>query len=312
MLDDVSFSIGRGEKLAFVGKNGEGKTTMARIILDELEHEGEIQLGHQVKIGYFAQNQADKLDEKLTVLESVDRLAVGEIRTKIRDLLGAFLFGGEAVDKKVAVLSGGERTRLALVMLLLEPVNFLIMDEPTNHLDIRSKELLKNALAAFEGTVLVVSHDRDFLDGLITKTFEFSGKKIKEHIGGIYEFLAAKKLDSLKELELKPVKSAKVADPANEDKTNDSEGKVRHAERRELNRRIKKLSTEIQSLEQLIEKLETQLSEMDALLAGPEPGQDMSPVYESYEKINAELTEAMENWEALHNQLNELSLELDT
>jgi ATP-binding cassette subfamily F protein 3 len=312
VLDDVSFSIGRGEKLAFVGKNGEGKTTMARIILDELEHEGEIQLGHQVKIGYFAQNQADKLDEKLTVVESVDRLAVGEIRTKIRDLLGAFLFGGEAVDKKVAVLSGGERTRLALVMLLLEPVNFLIMDEPTNHLDIRSKELLKNALAAFEGTVLVVSHDRDFLDGLITKTFEFSGKKIKEHIGGIYEFLAAKKLDSLKELELKPVKSAKVADPANEDKTNDSEGKVRHAERRELNRRIKKLSTEIQSLEQLIEKLETQLSEMDALLAGPEPGQDMSPVYESYEKINAELTEAMENWEALHNQLNELSLELDT
>lgn len=312
VLDDVSFSIGRGEKLAFVGKNGEGKTTMARIILDELEHEGEIQLGHQVKIGYFAQNQADKLDEKLTVLECVDRLAVGEIRTKIRDLLGAFLFGGEAVDKKVAVLSGGERTRLALVMLLLEPVNFLIMDEPTNHLDIRSKELLKNALAAFEGTVLVVSHDRDFLDGLITKTFEFSGKKIKEHIGGIYEFLAAKKLDSLKELELKPVKSAKVADPANEDKTNDSEGKIRHAERRELNRRIKKLSTEIQALEQLIEKLETQLTEMDALLAGPEPGQDMSPVYESYEKINTELAEAMENWEALHNQLNELSLELDT
>ena len=208
VLDDVNFTIERGEKIAFVGKNGEGKTTMARIILDEIEYQGEIVLGHQVKVGYFAQNQADQLDERLTVFETVDHVAVGEVRTKIRDLLGAFLFSGEAADKKVSVLSGGERTRLALVLLLLEPVNFLILDEPTNHLDIRSKELLKKALADFEGTVLVVSHDRDFLNGLITKTFEFTNKKMKEHIGGIYSFLESKKLESLKELEMKPSRTS--------------------------------------------------------------------------------------------------------
>jgi len=304
VLDDVHFTIERGDKIAFVGKNGEGKTTMARIILEEIEYKGDITLGHQVKVGYFAQNQADQLDERLTVFETVDQVAVGDVRTKIRDLLGAFLFSGEAADKKVAVLSGGERTRLALVLLLLEPVNFLILDEPTNHLDIRSKELLKKALADFEGTVLVVSHDRDFLDGLITKTFEFTNKKMKEHVGGIYAFLESKKLESLKELEMKPSKASIRASAAPQN-TQQSKGKVSFEERKELNKKIKKLSTEVEASEKAIEKLETSMAQMDVQLANPGPDDDLSQIYTQYEKVNKDLEKAMERWEALHLELGE-------
>ncbi|MBP6260319.1 MAG: ABC-F family ATP-binding cassette domain-containing protein, partial [Paludibacter sp.] len=202
VLDNIGMIINRGEKVAFVGKNGEGKSTLVKCIMGEIEYAGKMKLGHNVKIGYFAQNQASLLDESKTVFETIDYVAVGDIRTKIRDILGAFMFGGEASDKKVQVLSGGERSRLAMIRLLLEPVNLLILDEPTNHLDMRSKDVLKEAIKAFDGTVIVVSHDREFLDGLVTKVYEFGNKKVREHLGGIYDFLQYKKMDSLRELEI--------------------------------------------------------------------------------------------------------------
>ncbi|WP_163707961.1 ABC-F family ATP-binding cassette domain-containing protein [Mangrovibacterium lignilyticum] len=203
VFSDASFTIQRGEKVAFVGKNGEGKSTMIRAIMKELEHEGQVQLGHNTMIGYFAQNEASLLDEKLTVFQTIDDVAVGDIRTKIKDILGAFMFGGEDWDKKVSVLSGGERTRLAMIKLLLEPVNLLILDEPTNHLDIRTKDILKQALLEFDGTLILVSHDRDFLDGMVSKVYEFGNKRVKEHLEGITEFLARKKMEHLNELEKK-------------------------------------------------------------------------------------------------------------
>ena len=214
---DATFTIKRGEKVAFVGKNGEGKSTMVKCIMGEIPHTGTLKIGHNVKIGYFAQNQASLLDESLTVFETIDRVAVGDIRTKIRDILGAFMFGGEASDKKVKVLSGGERTRLAMIRLLLEPVNLLILDEPTNHLDMRTKDVLKQAIRDFNGTVIVVSHDREFLDGLVSKVYEFGGGRVREHLGGIYDFLESRKLESLRELEQRnpatAVTDKKVASP---------------------------------------------------------------------------------------------------
>ena len=202
VFHDVTLTINRGEKVAFVGKNGEGKSTLVKCIMDEIPYEGKLTIGHNVQIGYFAQNQASLLDENLTVFQTIDDVAKGEIRNKIRDLLGAFMFGGpEASMKKVKVLSGGERTRLAMIKLLLEPVNLLILDEPTNHLDMKTKDILKQALMDFDGTLIVVSHDRDFLDGLVTKVYEFGNKKVKEHLCGIYEFLETKKMESLQELE---------------------------------------------------------------------------------------------------------------
>ncbi|MCX6226497.1 MAG: ATP-binding cassette domain-containing protein, partial [Bacteroidia bacterium] len=205
VLDKIEMIIHRGEKVAFVGRNGEGKTTMARIIMGELEHEGKCKLGHNLKIGYYAQNQADVLDPLKTVLETIDYVAIGDIRTKMRDILGAFLFSGDDIDKKVSVLSGGERSRLALACLLMEPKNLLVLDEPTNHLDLRSKQVLKEALSKFNGSLILVSHDRDFLDGLVTKIFEFRGRKVKEHPGDIFEFLNKKRLGTLKEIERKEV-----------------------------------------------------------------------------------------------------------
>lgn len=306
VLDEVSFAIERGDKVAFVGKNGEGKTTMARIILNELEHSGKVELGHQVKIGYFAQNQADKLDETLTVLDTVDKVAVGDIRTKIRDLLGAFLFSGEAVEKKVAVLSGGERTRLAMVLLLLEPVNFLILDEPTNHLDMRSKELLKKALSDFEGTVLLVSHDRDFLDGLVTKTYEFTNRKVKQHLGGIYEFLEKKKLESLKELE-----TPKSRTQSENAKSSDNQGRASFEGRKELNRQIKRFTNDVEMAEAAIARLETKVGEMDLILANPGENPDISAVYIEYENVRRELEKKMEEWEQLHQKLESLEAERD-
>lgn len=203
IFDDVSFTIERGEKVAFIGRNGEGKSTLVKCIMDEIDFGGNLQLGHNVKIGYFAQNQASLLDGELTVFQTIDDIAVGDIRTKIRDILGAFMFGREDIDKKVKVLSGGERTRLAMIKLLLEPVNLLILDEPTNHLDMKTKDILKQALIDFDGTVIVVSHDRDFLDGLVSKVYEFGNQKVTEHLEDIYGFLAKKKMENLREIERK-------------------------------------------------------------------------------------------------------------
>lgn len=201
VFSNATFTIKRGEKVAFVGKNGEGKSTLVKCIMGEIPYTGTLKIGHNVKIGYFAQNQASLLDESITVFDTIDRVAVGDIRTKIRDILGAFMFGGEASDKKVKVLSGGEKTRLAMIRLLLEPVNLLILDEPTNHLDMRTKDVLKQAIRDFNGTVILVSHDREFLDGLVSKVYEFGGGQVREHLGGIYDFLESRKLDSLRELE---------------------------------------------------------------------------------------------------------------
>jgi ATP-binding cassette subfamily F protein 3 len=303
VLDGIDFQIHRGEKVAFVGRNGEGKTTLSRIIMNEIEFDGSLKLGHAVDIAYFAQNQAERLDGNFTVLDTVDRVAVGDIRTKIRDLLGAFLFSGEDVDKKVSVLSGGEKTRLAMVLMLLKPANFLILDEPTNHLDMRSKELLKQALKEFEGTVLLVSHDREFLDGLVDKMYEFRNRQVKEHLGSIYDFLQRRKLESLTELE-KPVgggsEKTAVAEP--------SAVKVNYEERKEMSRKIKKAQKAVEDSEVMIAKLEKQLQEIHDKLALPENSSDMS-LYESYQSLQKQLEQEMEKWETLHMELEELETE---
>lgn len=301
VLDNIDFSIARGEKIAFVGKNGEGKTTLARIIMNEIDYQGSIELGHQVKIGYFAQNQADKLDNSLTVLETVDKVAVGDIRTKIRDLLGAFLFSGDSVEKKVSVLSGGERTRLAMVLLLLEPVNFLILDEPTNHLDMRSKEILKKALVDFEGTVLLVSHDREFLDGLVNRVIEFGNKKIKEHLGGIYDFLSKKRLENLRELEI-------ITRSANETsvKPTGNQGRVTFEERKEINKQLKRTANDIDMAEKEISRLENKLHELNVILQNPTQETVIDSVYKEYELVQGNLKSQMDLWETLHEKMEEL------
>ena len=249
VLDNVGLIINRGEKAAFVGKNGEGKSTLVKCILNEISYSGKLKLGHNVKIGYFAQNQASLLDENLTVFQTIDNVAVGDIRTKIRDILGAFMFGGEASDKKVKVLSGGERSRLAMIRLLLEPVNLLILDEPTNHLDMPSKDVLKKAIKAFNGTAIIVSHDREFLDGLVTKVYEFSNKKVREHMGGIYDFLRKKNIDNLNKLgaphrpEGEILKTAKFNDTIADESSQSIPplgGKEAYEARKELNRKIRK------------------------------------------------------------------------
>ncbi|MBS2213237.1 ABC-F family ATP-binding cassette domain-containing protein [Carboxylicivirga mesophila] len=303
VLNEVDLTIERGEKVAFVGRNGEGKTTMARIIMNELAHQGKLTMGHNVKIGYFAQDQAERLDETHTVLETIDLVAVGEIRTKIRDLLGAFMFSGEEVDKKVAVLSGGERTRLAMVRLLLEPVNLLILDEPTNHLDMRSKEILKQALRDFDGTVILVSHDREFLDGLVDKVYEFRHQKIKEHIGGIYDFLEKKKLESLNEL------NASIASKKNESvKKEGSQAKLSFEERKELNKKIKKTERQVEDCEANIANLEEKLEQLTEKISVPENASDTS-LFAEYKEVETALNTAMAAWEQAHEELEELQLQ---
>ncbi|MGQ1787267.1 ABC-F family ATP-binding cassette domain-containing protein [Saccharicrinis sp. GN24d3] len=306
VLHDVDFTIERGEKVAFIGRNGEGKTTMARMIMNQIGYTGKLKLGHQVKIGYFAQNQADLLDESLSVLETIDHVAVGDIRLKIRDLLGAFMFSGETVDKKVSVLSGGERTRLAMVRLLLEPVNLLVLDEPTNHLDIRSKELLKQTVKDFEGTVVVVSHDREFLDGLVDKVYEFRNKKMKEHLGGIYEFLERKKLESLKGLEQqKPngkAAKAKKVQPVKLDT------KLSYEERKEISKRVKKAQQQVERCEKNIANLEEDITELDRLMQNPKNASDAEFV-RKYQALNSSLEKEMEQWESCHQKLEEAEIE---
>jgi len=298
VLKNIDLYIEQGEKIAFVGKNGEGKTTLARIILNELDHTGLLKLGHNVKIGYFAQNQADLLDGELTVLETVDKVAVGEIRTKIRDILGAFMFSGDEVEKKVKVLSGGERTRLAMVRLMLEPANFLVMDEPTNHLDMRSKEILKKALRDYTGTLLLISHDREFLDGLTTCVYEFRNKKIKQHLGGIYEFIQKRKIESLKELELKAIKKYGV-----EKTIPVSKEEISFEAMKEINRQIKKAEKQVELLETRIEELETSIKTMNQQLSGPENAAES--LFTEYEKIKRVLEQTIYEWELSIEQLEE-------
>jgi ATP-binding cassette, subfamily F, member 3 len=300
VLKEIDLTIERGEKIAFVGKNGEGKTTLARIIMSELEYQGGMKLGHNVKIGYYAQNQANLLDPELTVFDTIDRIAVGEIRTKIRNILGGFMFSGEDADKKVKVLSGGERSRLAMVKLMLEPVNLLVLDEPTNHLDMRSKEILKQALIDYDGTIIVVSHDREFLDGLVNCVYEFKDKKVKQHLGGIYEFLRRKKMESMKELEKKDLHLNQ------EVKTKIEEvEKVSFDERKEINKNINKLEKSIEKNEQDIAGLEQKIAEMDKTLAetnGSDP-----EIFKKYDRMKKDLENKMYEWEILHEQLDELT-----
>ena len=317
VLDQVNMVIERGEKVAFVGRNGEGKTTLSRILVGELDHSGKLKRGHNVELGYFAQNQDEIMDGNLTVFETVDLVAVGEIRTRIRDILGAFLFSGEDADKKVKVLSGGERSRLAMARMLLQPFNLLILDEPTNHLDMRSKDILKNALLAFDGTLIVVSHDREFLDGLVGKVFEFRNHRVREHLGGIYDFLQRRKLDSLRDIERKDksdihagkapgggvmnrVASHRQDGPASGGHTEPGierkEKKILYEEKKELERKIRKISNRIKALEHEIEGLEDELSKMDELLMNPRNISGMQ-VYEDYEQLKKRHDDALSSWE---------------
>ena len=307
VFHDVNLTINRGEKVAFVGKNGEGKSTLVKCIMDEIDFEGKLTIGHNVQIGYFAQNQAQMLDENLTVFDTIDRVATGDIRLKIRDILGAFMFGGEASDKKVKVLSGGERTRLAMIKLLLEPVNLLILDEPTNHLDMRSKDVLKEAIREFDGTVILVSHDRDFLDGLATKVYEFGGGLVKEHLGGIYEFLQKKKIDSLNELQkgaglsASPAASAKGNEP---ETVQPSENKLSYEAQKELNKKIKKLERQVADCEASIEETESAIAIVEAKMATPEGASDMQ-LYERHQKLKQQLDGIVEEWERVSMELEE-------
>lgn len=303
IFQNVTFTINRGDKVAFVGKNGEGKSTLVKCIMDEIDYEGKLQLGHNVKIGYFAQNQAQLLDENLTVFDTIDYVAEGDIRTKIRDILGAFMFGGEASDKKVKVLSGGERSRLAMIRLLLEPVNLLILDEPTNHLDMRSKDVLKDALKEFDGTVIVVSHDREFLDGLVDKVYEFGNQRVVEHLGGIYEFLERKKLDSLRELE----RAAQVSS-VTDNEAQPSQNKLSYEARKEQNRLLKKIEKAIAEAESKIAALEASIASVEARLATPEGASDTS-LYNEYSTLKKELSDTMDIWTEQTMEYEELAKE---
>lgn len=299
---DVTLTINRGEKVAFVGKNGEGKSTLVKCIMDEIPYEGKLTIGHNVQIGYFAQNQAQMLDENLTVFDTIDNVAKGDIRLKIRDILGAFMFGGEASDKKVKVLSGGERSRLAMIKLLLEPVNFLILDEPTNHLDMRSKDVLKEAIKEFDGTVIVVSHDREFLDGLVTKVYEFGGGVVKEHIGGIYDFLQKKKIENLNELQLSA--SPTLSATKKEEPETVSENKLSYEAQKELNKKLRKLEKQVADCEQKIEKMEAGIAEVEAEMATPEGASDMA-LYEKHQILKKDLDRIVEEWETVSMELEE-------
>ena len=303
VFHDVNLTINRGEKVAFVGKNGEGKSTLVKCIMDEIDFEGKLTIGHNVQIGYFAQNQAQMLDENLTVFDTIDRVATGDIRLKIRDILGAFMFGGEASDKKVKVLSGGERTRLAMIKLLLEPVNFLILDEPTNHLDMRSKDVLKDALREFDGTVIVVSHDREFLDGLVDKVYEFGNQKVVEHLGGIYNFLEHKKMDSLRELERSTGTSTSMSGTG---EAQVSHNKLSYEARKELSKVIKKAEKAVAEAEARISELENGIAVIEAKLATPEGASDAS-LYGEYSALKKELSDAMDLWTERTMELEELN-----
>lgn len=300
VISNVNISIKRGEKVAFVGKNGEGKSTLVKCIMQQLDYLGTLNIGHNVKIGYFAQNQASLLDEEKTVFDTIDHVAVGDVRSKIRDILGAFMFGGEASDKKVKVLSGGERSRLAMIRLLLEPVNLLILDEPTNHLDMRSKDVLKDALCAFDGTAIIVSHDREFLDGLVDKVYEFGGGKVREYLGGIYDFLQNKKIESLQELE-----KTKVIENTTPTAENISKSKLNYEASKELNKKIRKQEKLIAETESIIANLEAEIADLEIKLQNPDFAAD-STNFALYEKKKHTLEQKMYEWELLNEELETL------
>lgn len=302
VFHNVNLTIKRGEKVAFVGKNGEGKSTLVKCIMDEIPFDGHLKLGHNVELGYYAQNQAQLLDENKTVFQTIDDVAKGDIRLKIRDILGAFMFGGEASDKKVKVLSGGERSRLAMIRLLLEPVNLLILDEPTNHLDMRTKDVLKEAILAFDGTVILVSHDRDFLDGLVSKVYEFGGGNVREHIGGIYDFLRTKDIDTLDQLP----KRAVVEDVVTKEEPN--AGKLSYEQQKEQAKLRRKAEKEVADWERKVEEIEQRISEMEQQMSTPEGASDIS-LATQYAEVKKQQTTAEEEWEAAVDRLSALDEE---
>lgn len=314
VFDNVNLTIKRGEKVAFVGKNGEGKSTLVKCIMGEIPFEGNLKIGHNIQIGYFAQNQAQLLDENLTVFQTIDNVAKGDIRLRINDILGAFMFGGEASDKFVKVLSGGERSRLAMIRLLLEPVNLLILDEPTNHLDMASKDVLKEAIKAFDGTAIIVSHDREFLDGLVSKVYEFGGGKVREHIGGIYDFLKARKITELNELNSSAFLQAKADSSLSktdsqlkvtqDSKQTDESPKsaMSYAEHKEQQKRKRKIERGIEDCERKIASMEARLKELDELFCDPEKASDMTLVTE-YTDTKRQLDKEVELWEKLSEEL---------
>ena len=316
VFDHVTFTLKRGEKVAFVGKNGEGKSTLVKCIMGEIPFTGTLKIGHNIQIGYFAQNQAQLLDESLTVFQTIDYVAKGDIRMRINDILGAFMFGGENAEKRVKVLSGGERSRLAMIRLLLEPVNLLILDEPTNHLDMQSKDVLKEAIRAFDGTVILVSHDREFLDGLVTKVYEFGGGMVKEHLGGIYDFLRRKQIASLDELSVRSNSaesqsnspSSFVLPPSSNTPTSstpDVSSKLAYLERKEQQKKVKRMEKSIKEQEEKIMKLEDRIKELDAILCTPEGASDMTVVAE-YTSIKKLIDQETERWEHLCEELDQL------
>ena len=302
VFHNVNLTIKRGEKVAFVGKNGEGKSTLVKCIMDEIPFDGHLKLGHNVELGYYAQNQAQLLDENKTVFQTIDDVAKGDIRLKIRDILGAFMFGGEASDKKVKVLSGGERSRLAMIRLLLEPVNLLILDEPTNHLDMRTKDVLKEAILAFDGTVILVSHDRDFLDGLVSKVYEFGGGNVREHIGGIYDFLRTKDIDTLDQLP----KRAVVEDVVTKEEPN--AGKLSYEQQKEQAKLRRKAEKEVADWERKVEEIEQRISEMEQQMSTPEGASDIS-LATQYAEVKKQQATAEEEWEAAVDRLSALDEE---
>ena len=305
----VNLTIKRGEKVAFVGKNGEGKSTLVKSIMGEIPYEGNLKIGHNIQIGYFAQNQAQLLDESLTVFQTIDNVAKGDVRLRINDILGAFMFGGEASEKRVKVLSGGERSRLAMIRLLLEPVNLLILDEPTNHLDMPSKDVLKEAIRAFDGTAIIVSHDREFLDGLVTKVFEFGGGRVREHIGGIYDFLQSKNISEMNELTTLSKQTSPSAQPASAapaGQTAASSGSAeQYAAHKEQQRRQKRAEKAVEESEKKIARMEQRLKELDTLLCDPKNASDMTLVTE-YTDTKRQMDEEVEHWEQLSEELESL------
>ena len=307
IFKDVEFMIRRGEKVAFVGRNGEGKSTLVKCIMDQIPFNGELKIGHGVKIGYFAQNQAQLLDENLTVFDTIDRVAVGDIRTRIKDILGAFMFGGENIEKKVKVLSGGERSRLAMIRLLLEPVNLLILDEPTNHLDISGKQVLKDAIKAFDGTAIIVSHDRDFLDGLVSKVYEFGNQRVREHLCGIYEYLEKKNLDSLQELEKKDKTADKASDKtaAEQPAKPQTSDTLSFEEQKDLKRKRSQLEKTVKATEKQISDLEQEISELETKMTTPEGSSDQN-LYIRHGQLRQELEAATEKWMEASEELENL------
>ncbi|MEX0982853.1 MAG: ABC-F family ATP-binding cassette domain-containing protein [Bacteroidales bacterium] len=315
VLRGVDLVIERGEKVAFVGRNGEGKTTLSRMIVGELDYNGKLKLGHNVELGYFAQNQDELMNEEKTVFETVDAIAVGDIRTKMRDILGAFLFRGEDIDKRVKVLSGGERSRLAMAVMILQPFNLLILDEPTNHLDMRSKDILKNALLQYDGTLIVVSHDREFLDGLVDKVYEFRHKGIREYAGGIFDFLEKRKISSIREIERKAVPDRSSAGNGKAKGKRNSETKdvkkggagksMSYGEKKEYDKKVRKAERLVQGLEAEISKAETDIESMDDKMAGPGNIDDQS-LFFSYERRRKELDRLMADWEQALSDLENL------